>query len=503
MHIHLDAVGGIAGDMFAAALLDTWPELTELVIATIRQAGLGEEVALQHLQYNDGVLSGSKFCVTLQVTDGSGGNEVRHNDGDQQHLALDDQSSAHEPHPHHHHDEGQGHHPLHHHVHQHPEHQHPEHQHPGHQHVNDHHRHHTDEQSAHPNEHGHHQWSALKSHLANSAMPDGVKRHTLGIFTELAIAEASVHGVDVGTVTFHEVGNWDSVADIVAAATLIDALAVQSWSVSALPIGRGLVKTAHGELPVPAPATSLLLDGFAFRDDGRPGERVTPTGAAILKYLSPASGIGQNARTLYKSGFGFGNRKLPGMSNVLRVMAFESATGNAENDSAGTDSTGTTDTVGVIQFEIDDQSGEELAATLEHLRASNNVIDATQSTVFGKKGRMMAAIQILTRPHAIESVAQLCFRQSSTLGLRTRIEHRHILHRRDVTIDNMHVKLAQRPGGTTAKAEMNDVQHDTRGHHARRYNRQQVEGKAEAQAAATAEANDSAKTGVSNATTEE
>ena len=287
-------------------------------------------------------------------------------------------------------------------------------------------------------------------------MPQGVKRHTLGIFGELAIAEARVHGKDVETVTFHEVGNWDSVADIVAAATLIDSLSDSSWSVSALPIGRGLVKTAHGELPVPAPATTLLLDGFAFRDDGRQGERVTPTGAAILKYLAPATDIGHNARTLHKCGFGFGNRVLPGMSNVLRVMAFDTD-----------DNRVTTDSVGVIQFDIDDQSGEELAATLEHIRSHDDVIDATQAPVFGKKGRMMTAIQVLTKPQAIEAVAQQCFRQSTTLGLRMRIDARQTLARHSVVVDDTHVKLASRPGGTTAKAEMDDVMADKSGHHAR------------------------------------
>ena len=483
MHIHLDAVGGIAGDMFAAALLDTWPELTEQVIATIRLAGLAEEVALERQDFNDGVLTGSKFKVTL--TDSSASGEPLHpdsNGGSSEQNTAEDKPHTHQPvdHSHHHSTDHKHHH--HHHGHQDSSHDY------GHEHDHSHehdHGHEHDHSHGHHHDHGHHQWSELKQRLANSAMPDTVKRHTLGIFTELAIAEATVHGKDVDTVTFHEVGNWDSIADIVAAATLIDALSVQSWSVSPLPIGRGLVRTAHGELPVPAPATTLLLDGFAFRDDGRAGERVTPTGAAILKYLAPASDIGQSARTLCKSGFGFGNRKLPGMSNVLRVMAFAPAKGSAGTANSFTDNffdsnEGTRDTVGVIQFEIDDQSGEELAATLEHIRASDHVLDATQAVVFGKKGRMMAAIQVLTKPDAIDSVAQLCFQQSTTLGLRTRIERRQILRRHDVTVDNMRVKLAERPAGITAKAEMDSVQRDARGHHARSTSRLHAQAQAEA-----------------------
>ena len=428
MHIHLDAVGGIAGDMFTAALLDTWPELTEQVIATVRLAGLDEHVRLERTDFNDGVLTGSKFNVSLTDEKHDTGKTVA---DEHQHGHPD---SHHKHHSEHEHNHEHGHHQSHGHQHNH-----------GHQHTHDH-----------DHDHNHHQWSQLRERLAASAMPQGVKRHTLGIFGELAIAEARVHGKDVETVTFHEVGNWDSVADIVAAATLIDSLSDSSWSVSALPIGRGLVKTAHGELPVPAPATTLLLDGFAFRDDGRQGERVTPTGAAILKYLAPATDIGHNARTLHKCGFGFGNRVLPGMSNVLRVMAFDTD-----------DNRVTTDSVGVIQFDIDDQSGEELAATLEHIRSHDDVIDATQAPVFGKKGRMMTAIQVLTKPQAIEAVAQQCFRQSTTLGLRMRIDARQTLARHSVVVDDTHVKLASRPGGTTAKAEMDDVMADKSGHHAR------------------------------------
>lgn len=235
MHIHLDAVGGIAGDMFVAALLDAWPELAADVASNLRQAGLADDVRACPVVHDDGVLTGHRFEVTK---DGAG-----------------DPSDK------------------------------PEHQ--------AHHHHHHDGRSPHHHDHGGHtHWRDLRASLLESALPETVKHTAIGIFQELARAEAEVHGKEVDAVAFHEVGNWDSLADIVAAATLIVGVGPATWSVGSLPLGGGWVETAHGRLPVPAPATALLLRGFRFHDDGRPGERVTPTGAAILRFLAPEAGIG-------------------------------------------------------------------------------------------------------------------------------------------------------------------------------------------------------------------
>lgn len=428
MHIHLDPTGGIAGDMFVAALLDTFPDLAERVMQSLSQAGLDDDVRVSALPFDDGVLTGTRFHVSKGGDHGDEHGAEAHAAGHHRHHHDD----------HHHHDHG------------------------------DHHHHHDDhhEGRSHTHHHDHTHWSALREDLKASGLPEGVKHHAIGIFTELAKAEAQVHGKPVDEVAFHEVGNWDSIADIVAAATLIDALSPTSWSVGTLPLGSGRVRTAHGELPVPAPATTLLLQGFAFHDDGRPGERVTPTGAAILCYLAPASAIGPTPRSLVASGHGFGKRRLAGMSNVLRVLAF------------APQETGEADHVAVIRFEIDDQSGEELAVALDHLRAFPGVIDATQSMVFGKKGRMMAAVQVLSEPQALDAVCEECFRQTTTLGLRTRIDARHILTRRGVQAEGLRVKLAARPGGRTAKAEMDDVAGMTVGHNARAAARQEAESKA-------------------------
>lgn len=393
MHIHLDAVGGIAGDMFTAAMLDAWPTLAPLVHDNVRQAGRTVDVQTQLHPYDDGVLTGRRFVVT------------RNGPPDE---------------------------PMH---------------------------------------HAHDRWCELRSALEASSLPAGVGSVAIGIFQELAEAEGVVHGLDPAEVTFHEVGNWDSIADIVAAATVIDAIQATSWSVGSLPLGSGTVETAHGRLPVPTPATALLLRGMPLHDDGCGGERVTPTGAAILRYLSPTSGVGTTPRTLERVGVGFGTRRLPGISNILRIMAFTDETAHADRP--------VRERVGVIQFEIDDQSPEELAMALERIRDDDGVLDVMQVPAFGKKGRMMSAIQILVRPDAVELVSALCFRHTTTLGLRMRVEDREILPRHTViTSGGARVKVAHRPGGSTAKTEIDDTQAHNDGQKSRSEFRRNAEAEA-------------------------
>jgi uncharacterized protein (TIGR00299 family) protein len=304
--------------------------------------------------------------------------------------------------------------------------------------------------------------------LLESALPAAVSRHAVAIFQLLADAEALVHGVDAGAVEFHEVGAWDSIADIVGAATLIDACNARRWTFSAVPLGSGRVRSQHGIMPVPAPATARLLQGMATLDDGIAGERVTPTGAAILRYLrevgsesEPAKAPGgDRTRTLVASGTGFGSRVLAGISNHVRVLIFRAPSpavlGHRRME--------------VIDFEVDDQTGEDLAMGLERLRAHATVLDVVQCSVYGKKGRMMAKIQVLARPERLDAVIEACFRETTTIGLRHHTVHGVVLERRVQTVhvrgQDLRVKLVSRPGGRTAKTECDDVQrHD--GHAAR------------------------------------
>jgi uncharacterized protein (DUF111 family) len=245
-------------------------------------------------------------------------------------------------------------------------------------------------------------------------------------------------------VHFHELADWDSFADVVAAAWLIDRLAVESWSCGPLPLGSGRVRGTHGVLPVPAPATALLLEGLPVIDDGIGGERVTPTGAAILKHLQPAPHAGEGR--IARAGMGFGTRLLDGVPNLLRALVLAPA------------EVGGVERVGVLRFEIDDQTPEDLAIALDRLRVLSKVRDVCLWPAIGKKGRMMMAVQVLCAPEAVQEVAAACLAETATIGLRWRIEQRRILAREAAESANVRVKRVRRPDGrVTAKAEAGDI----------------------------------------------
>lgn len=317
--------------------------------------------------------------------------------------------------------------------------------------------------------HEHHSFKELCGRLNGSNLPSATRARAIDIFARLATAEAKAHGIDKEDVAFHEVGAWDSIADVVGAAHLIEGVGAARWSVGSIPLGSGRVKAAHGILPVPAPAVTELLKGFLVHDDGLEGERVTPTGAAILGHLGPDCGGAHAPARMTRCGTGFGTRSFPGLSNVLRVLAFE-----------GADLPLAQEEVAVLHFEIDDQAPEDLAVGLDHLRAHPGVLDVIQAPAFGKKGRMMAQIQVLARPDALENIMAVCFTETTTLGVRWDVVRRAVLergtgsHQRgEAPVD---VKYARRPRGIiTAKAEIDDVAAAAGGHAGRTRRRRAAE----------------------------
>jgi len=378
-HIHLDAVGGAAGDMFVAAMLDARPDLEARVfadVAAVLPPGIGRPVLSKGL---------------------SGGIAVRR-------FALVTEVDAHPAH--------------------------------GHDHPHD-------------ASHGVH-YADLVRRIEGAKLHEGTAREALAILRQLAETEGRLHGVPVDEVHFHEVGDWDSLMDVVAAGSVAAALAPCTWSVSALPRGDGFVRTHHGILPVPAPATVALLAGFRWRDDGVGGERVTPTGAGILVHLTKGASFPAGELVLRATGNGAGTREIPGLPNILRATVFEFA------QSAASES------VFVISFEVDDMTGEEIGVAAERLRAAGGVIDVNLGQRWGKKGRPVTDFRLLVKPAFLEAVREACFRETSTIGLRESLERRTVLAREtdSVTVEGETVrrKRVVRPGGgETAKVESDDL----------------------------------------------
>jgi uncharacterized protein (TIGR00299 family) protein len=430
LDIHLDPLGGWSGDMFVAALLDAFPEYWPRVQSTIASLNLGAEAECRLAPHRDDAFAGSRFLVAGDRMASEQPASRRRADG------LEDPSYPHE---------GSGHH-----------------------------------EHAHGDSGRERAWSDIRAELARSGLDADVKMHAVAIFELLAKAEAKVHGVEAESVTFHEIGAVDSIVDIVAAAQLMALICCDRWTSAPLPIGSGRINTAHGVLPAPAPAVALLLQGLIVIDDGVPGERVTPTGAALARYLVGAQSppVGR-IRRMSRSGVGFGARTLPGVSNCLRALAFDEATAQTHATSAG--AIGRRQ-LAVITFEIDDQCPEDLAAGLDHIRALQGVFDVTQSSVVGKKGRMAAHVQVLAAPPELENVIQACFEETTTIGLRYQLTEGAVLRRRLETVEiggeKLQVKIVDRPGGLrSGKAEAADAA-SHRGHIARARLRREAEARA-------------------------
>ncbi|WP_319410887.1 LarC family nickel insertion protein [uncultured Cohaesibacter sp.] len=287
-----------------------------------------------------------------------------------------------------------------------------------------------------------HHWRDIRAFISNASANPDVKALAIAIFAHLAEAEAICHGVDVEKVHFHEVADWDSLADIIGVASCVIGSGIESWSCSALPPGSGRVQMAHGLLPVPAPATCQLLKGFEMSQDDEEGERITPTGAAILKTLVTTPRASAPAGWLGELGVSAGSKSLVRQPNILRLFVSDISI-----DKRG-------DMVTRLSFDIDDMTAEEMSLALDRIRQAPFVLDAGYHVGFGKKGRMRFCVEILGIAGHGDSLIELCFAETSTIGLRVDECRRSILERLDAPEN---VKRVRRPNGVTAKTESDSL----------------------------------------------
>jgi uncharacterized protein (TIGR00299 family) protein len=247
--------------------------------------------------------------------------------------------------------------------------------------------------------------------LLESRMTAGRARDSaLLIFSLLADAEARVHGAAKEEVHFHEVGAVDSIVDIVGVSLGIAAMDFARVVSSPLPLGRGFVRTRHGVLPLPAPATVLLLEGVPVFDAGVPGELVTPTGAAIVKAVANDFG-GFPPMIVQGSGFGAGDKELPDRPNVLRLVV-----GRESDWALG-------DEVDVVTTNIDDMNPQFYDYVMGRIFDAG-ALDVTLTPVIMKKGRPATVLCALALPQTTGAVVDCILSETTSTGLRVHRERR-------------------------------------------------------------------------------
>src|SRR5208282_601191 len=270
---------------------------------------------------------------------------------------------------------------------------------------------------------------------------DSVKKRAARAFQLLGEAEAAIHSIPIEKVHFHEVGAVDTIVDIVCAAAGCEALHVDHWISSPLNVGSGTVNCQHGTLPVPAPATLALLGDAPVYSAGPPMERVTPTGAALLRMLDVRYGP-LPAMRVSARGYGAGGRDTPGEPNLLRLLVGEAAAETA--DGAGPEP------IAVVETVIDD-STPQLLAYVSELLMEAGAWDVYRSTVQMKKGRAGVQLTVLSSPELSPSLRELLLRETTTIGLRWRLENKMALAREFAEVDTkwgkVRMKIARWPSG--------------------------------------------------------
>jgi uncharacterized protein (TIGR00299 family) protein len=411
---YLDCFSGISGDMFLGAAVDAGVPLEKLQSVA---AALGLDASLTAHRVQRSGISATKIEVVI------------HGHLDQP-LDLGDPSTSSQA-SHHEHSHEHSHDNAHSHSHE-----------PSHSHDN----------SPAP-AHVHRGLPEIRQIIARAPISAVAQAFALNTFQLLAQAEGKIHNQSPESIHFHEVGSEDAIVDIVCSAVAIELLAADAWYCSALNVGGGTVRCAHGVLPVPAPATAELLRGAPVFSSGAQKELLTPTGAAILKALhvrfEPLP-----AMTLSATGYGAGARELPGIANVVRLTVGESAvrTGGPLSPAGGPfkpsvglsgaagstssqliDFPGEADTVVVLEANLDDMN-PQLFSYIQQKLLTAGALDAFGVPVQMKKGRPGLIFTVLAAPAHAEAMSHILLTETTTLGVRMRTEQRRTLQREHVTV---------------------------------------------------------------------
>jgi len=269
----------------------------------------------------------------------------------------------------------------------------------------------------------HRSLSTILNLIEKSTLPANIKNRASAIFQKLGEAEAAVHDVPLEKIHFHEVGAIDAIIDIVGASIGFAALGIDSFACSALNVGGGTAKMAHGVLPVPAPATARLLLGKPTYSNGVQKELVTPTGAAIVATLCSSFGP-QPSMTVNSIGYGAGTVDLEDQPNVLRLMVGEAAEKRATAES---------EIIRVLEANLDDMNPQIYGYFLEKALAAG-ALDVFSTPVQMKKNRPGMLVTVLCKPEDESKFHEMFFAETTTLGVRTYTAERRVLARQWETV---------------------------------------------------------------------
>jgi len=414
---YLECFSGISGDMFLGAIIDAGvpPQLLEQTVAAL---GVGARLEISRV-----VCSGISATKVDVWVDG------------QKDLPREEywakQNEVHRGHEHAH----------------------------DHDHGHDHHGHHHDHEPSgqashgatpvpHKHEHGHPHdhgrgLTEIREIIHKAAISETAKKTAIAIFEALGASEAKIHATSIEKVHFHEVGAVDAMVDIVCAAVGAEALGVDEIVCSPLNVGGGTVKCAHGEFPVPAPATVELLKDAPVYSSGLQAELVTPTGAAIVKTLARRFST-LPAMKIEKSGYGAGSRDFPGHPNTLRLLIGEAALTLAAKTAS--------EILTVLEANLDDLNPQVVGYVMDRL-LEEGALDTFVAPVQMKKNRPGMLLTVLCKPEDAAKLMQLIFTETTTLGVRRRDEARQMLARRWENVHtpwgDVRIKIASMNGTVT------------------------------------------------------
>jgi len=381
---YLECFSGISGDMLLAALLDAGIS-KELFQRTAAALNIGAELHIDRVDRSG--ISAAKIDVLVNGTSADGSEEQSGHRHPHDNPAL------------------------------------PGHEHgPTHEHSAANRGHHT---ASHRHSHEHRHGRSLfeiEKIIRSTDLPALAREMAIRAFELLGEAEARIHNVPVESIHFHEVGAADAIVDIVCAAVGCHALGVDRFICSPLNVGGGTVSCAHGEFPVPAPATLDLLKGAPVYSSGINQELVTPTGAALVRALN-CSFSAFPPMIVESTGYGAGSRDFHGFPNLLRISIGEVV--EAKEASSGSDSP---NEVTVLETTIDDLSPQVMGYVTERL-LGEGALDVFVVPAQMKKNRPGSLLTVLCNEQAAPALREILFRETSTIGVRTRRERRDCLER--------------------------------------------------------------------------